>query len=329
MARSRSRLKDFAAYLVVRLGVALIQALTDGAARLLAEAFGWSVYLADARHRRVADDNLRCAFPDLSADRRARLVRESFFHFTGLIIEIMRLPRKLHVNNWRRRVEMVGGDKLTAAMTSDRPALLVTGHFGNWELAGYTTGLLGFRCHAIARPLDNPYLDQFVRRWREAAGQRVLAKKGDFERMEDLLRERGVLATLADQDAGPRGLFVDFFGRPASTHKAIALLALEFDVPLVVIGVPRVSKSPGFEVQVEEVIEPAEFANLPNAVAALTQRFTSALERLIRRHPGQYFWMHRRWKHQPAVRKRAAGVGPRNASLNGKSAQTFAVSQTA
>src|SRR5262249_46474456 len=150
--------------------------------------------------------------------------------------------------------------------TGDRPVLLVTGHFGNWELAGHTTGLLGFKCHAIARPLDNPFLERFVRRWREAAGQRVLAKKGDFDQMEDLLRQRGILATLADQDAGPRGVFVEFFGRPASTHKAIALMALEFNVPLVVLGVPRVSSMPRFEVRIEDVIEPGEYAHRPDAV---------------------------------------------------------------
>src|SRR5262245_44707184 len=306
MARPRSRAKDFAAYAVVRIGVALIQALTDGAARWLAEAFGWAVYLADARHRRIADDNLRFAFPHLTTAQRGELVRESFFHFTGLIFEVMRLPRKINVNNWRRQVAMVGGDKLTAAMTSDRPAMLVTGHFGNWELAGYATGLLGFHCHSVARSLDNPYLDQLLRRWREAAGQRVLAKKGDFARLEDVLRSGGILGTLVDQDAGPRGLFVEFFGRPASTQKAIALMALEYNVPLIVLVGPQVGKAPGYEVQIEEIIEPADFANRPDAVLALTQRYTSALERLIRRYPGQYFWLHRRWKHQPAARNRRA-----------------------
>src|SRR5205085_3967380 len=122
--------------------------------------------------------------------------------------------------------------------------LIVTGHLGNWELAGFALGLFGFRTHAIARTLDNPHLDRFLRRFREKTGQRVLAKKGDYDQIAGLLESGGVLATLADQDAGQRGLFVDFFGRPASTHKAIALLAIEYDVPLVVVGVPLVSKRP-------------------------------------------------------------------------------------
>jgi KDO2-lipid IV(A) lauroyltransferase len=192
-------------------------------------------------------------------------------------------------------------------MTNGRPAMIVTGHLGNWELAGFALGLFGFRTYAVARPLDNPYLDDYLRRFREKTGQKVLAKKGDYDQITDLLKTGGVLATLADQDAGERGLFVDFFGRPASTHKAIALMALEFDVPLVVVGVPRVSTAPmHYHVIVEEVIEPSEFAERPDAVRAITQRCTTALERVIRRYPEQYFWLHRRWKHQPAAKKRKA-----------------------
>ena len=306
MARSRGT--DYAVYLAVRIGVALIQVLTDGGAKLAAEAFGWLTYLADRRHRAVADENLRHAFPELTTDQRIRLVREAFFHFAGLIFEVARLPRKLHANNWRRHVELIGGDRLVQALIADRPALLVTGHFGNWELAGYALGLLGFRAHAVARPIDNPFLDRYLRQWRERTGQRVLAKKGDFDRMAELLRRGGILGTLADQDAGARGPFVSFFGRPASTHKAIALMALEFDVPIVVVGVPRVARPSRYHVEIEDVIEPAEFTGRPDAVLALTQRFTSGLERLIRRHPGQYFWLHRRWKHQPVARKKPAGA---------------------
>src|SRR5205085_11965591 len=116
-------------------------------------------------------------------------------------------------------------------LLSGRPVLCVTGHFGNWELAGYSLGLVGCPTHAIARPLDNPYVDRFLRTFRERTGQKLLAKRGDFDNMEKLLQDGGLLATLADQDAGQRGIFVDFFGRPASTHKAVALMAIRYNVP--------------------------------------------------------------------------------------------------
>jgi KDO2-lipid IV(A) lauroyltransferase len=181
--------------------------------------------------------------------------------------------------------------------------LLVTGHFGNWELGGYVLGLLGFTTYAIARTLDNPYLDDFLRSFREHTGQKVLAKNDDFANIQGVLASRGVLATLADQDAGARGPFVDFFGRPASTHKAVALLALEYNVPMVVIGTPRVGEPMKYQVVAEEGIRPEEYEGRPDAVQAITQRFTAALERIVRRFPEQYFWLHRRWKHQPVPRK--------------------------
>src|SRR5208282_4553765 len=103
----------------------------------------------------------------------------------------------------------------------------------------YVLGLLGVKSYAVARPLDNPYLEDFLRRFRERTGQKLLAKRGDFEQMQTILGKGGIIATLGDQDAGQRGLFVDFFGRPASTHKAMAVLALEYNVPILVIGVPK------------------------------------------------------------------------------------------
>lgn len=185
-------------------------------------------------------------------------------------------------------------------------------------MAGFHLGLCGFRTHAIARALDNPYLERFALHFRQRTGQTIIAKNDDFARLTDVLKGGGKVATLADQDAGPKGVFVDFFGRPASTHKAIALMAIEFDAVMVVIGVPRVSRAdypqrPDFDpadplaplfyaVKVADVIDPREYASEPNAVKLITARYTSALERVIREHPEQYFWLHRRWKHQPKAK---------------------------
>jgi KDO2-lipid IV(A) lauroyltransferase len=196
------------------------------------------------------------------------------------------------------------GAAIVEGLLSGRPLLFVTGHFGNWEMGGYLLGLLGFSTHAIARKLDNPYLNEFLlHRFRQRTGQQILYKDGDFERIQAVLAAGGVIATLGDQDAGARGQFVDFFGRPASTHKAIALLALEYNATMVVIGSPRIGELMRYKITAEDVIRPEEYASRPDAVRAITQRFTAALERLARRAPEQYFWLHRRWKHEPPVRK--------------------------
>jgi KDO2-lipid IV(A) lauroyltransferase len=307
MSKSRSRLVDYGVYLIVRATVCLIQALSPEVGRSFALGLAWLAHRLDRRHREVARENLRQAFPGRYGEVELNdLVRRVYRHFCTLLVEIIQLPRRLHPTNWRRHLELTGGPLMVECLLSGRPLLLVTGHFGNWELGGYLLGLLGFTTHAVARPLDNRFLDDFLRRFREGTGQKVLAKKGDFDHMLAILARGGVLATLADQDAGQRGLFVDFFGRPASTHKAVALLALEHRVPLLVIGVRKRGEPLQYQVIAEDLILPEEYEGKPDAVRAITQRFTTALERVVRGAPEQYFWLHRRWKHQPPKSRRRA-----------------------
>ncbi len=302
MSKERSHIADFLVYLLVRFFVCVVQMLPSGAVRGLARGLAWLAYRVDRRHRQVADENLKHAYGDsLTADQRDAMIQAVYVHFCTVLLEIIRLPRLLHVHNWKRRVELVGADLLVRALLSGRPVLIVTGHLGNWEVAGYTLGLLGVRSHAIARTLDNPLLDRFLRSFRERTGQKVLAKKGEVDGIQEVLHRGGVLATLADQDAGQRGLYVDFFGRPASTHKAVALLALQYGVLMLVVGAPRVG--PKYRIVVSELIDPLDYQDRPDAVKVLTARYTSALERLVRQAPEQYFWLHRRWKHQPQQRK--------------------------
>jgi KDO2-lipid IV(A) lauroyltransferase len=304
MAKPRSRLADYLVYAAVRLAVCVLQALSPRAAARLAGGLAWLAYRVDARHRRVADDNLRHAFPELDARQRDARVRAVYRHFCGLLVDIVQLPRAMNVRTWRRHLNLDEGRPFVDLLLSGRPLMLATGHFGNWEMAGYALGLLGFGTYAIARKLDNPYLDDFFRRrFRERTLQQILDKNDDYERIRRVLAEGGILATLADQDAGAKGLFVEFFGRPASTHKAVALLALEYDTTILVSATPKVGHPLRYRCEIADLIRPGEYAGRPDAVRAITERFSAALERLVRRHPEQYFWLHRRWKHQPAPKK--------------------------
>lgn len=300
--KKRSRVLDFLVFAVIRVAVCVIQALRFETACSFAECLAWLAHKVDKRHRLVARENLEKAFPGkYSSEEIDRLVRGIYSHFCRVLIEILFIPRRLHVTNWRDSITIPEAGRIVDAMLTGRPLLIVTGHFGNWEMAGYALGLFGFKTHAIARPLDNPYLDDFLRRFRENTGQKILAKHGDFERMQDVLEGGGVLATLADQDAGPRGLFVDYFGRPASTHKAVAIMAMEYNVPMIVAGTPFHDGK--YRVHLSEIIDPAVIGKEPDAMRTITQRFTTSLERIVREHPEQYFWLHRRWKHQPPEKK--------------------------
>lgn len=303
MARKRSPAFDYAVYVVVRLVVAVVQMLPRPWAMKAADALAWLAYRVDRRHRLVADDNLRHAFGDrYTAEERDQIVRRVYRHFCRMLVEIVQLPRRLKAGTVQRIVDFSAAKGFLEAALSERVPMVVTGHFGNWEVAGFHLGLVGCKTYPIARPLDNPYVDRWLRDFRERTGQEVLTKNDDYERIQDVLQSGGVVATLCDQDAGQRGQFVEFFGRPASTHKAIALFSLEYDVPLLVVAMVVVPETDGFKVLIGDYIDPRDYAGRPDAVPAITQRFTTALERLVREHPEQYFWLHRRWKSQPKAR---------------------------
>ena len=309
-AKRRRASLDFLVYLALRALVCLVQALPVRLSLGLAYPLSALAYRFDRRHREVAAENLRFAFPEKSPAEIDRLVRGCYRHFCLLLVEIILLPRKFRMSTWRDHGELVNGGPVTVALLSDRPCLMVSAHLGNWELAGFAIGALGHRTYAIARVLDNPYLERFLLRFREATGQTIIAKKDDFDRLDSALKAGAKVATLADQDAGPRGVFVEFFGRPASAHKAVALMALEFRARMVVVGTVRRTNEIGshigpYDIVCEDIIDPDDYAQHPDPVKAITQRYHDALARLIRRHPEQYFWLHRRWKSQPAKRANA------------------------
>lgn len=300
MARPRRRAADFLVYLLVRLIVCFAQMLTLEQSYAFSRVLARFFYRVDRRHRRVGMENLRCAFGEhYSEAERDAIVRGVYEHFCMMLMEILHIPRKLHPTTWRDRITLVGHEPVLDRLMSGGPMILLSGHFGNWEMAGYLFGVFGFPPNSVARTLDNPYLDVFLRRFRERTGQKMIPKNGGYDQMLGVLRDGGILSFLADQDAGQRGLYVDFFGRPASTHKAIALLAIEHQAPVVVGYARRIGPGFRYEVGCDAIIEPHELTGGGDDVRLLTQRYTAALEMVIRRSPEQYLWLHRRWKHQP------------------------------
>ncbi|GBD35194.1 Lipid A biosynthesis palmitoleoyltransferase [bacterium HR36] len=314
MAKKRHGIADFAVYLAVRFIVLVLQSLPISWAYALGRSLAWLGYWLDRRHREVARQNLAAAFPGkFSPTELDHLVQAVYQHFGEMLVECLVLPRKLWPSTWRKFVALDDCAGLMArALLDRRPCLLLTAHYGNWELANYVLGLFGFRSWAIARPLDNPWLDRWVRRFRQRTGQKLLAKKGELERITALLQHRATVAMLVDQDAGPRGLFVPFFGRLASTHKSAALLAFEHGAVVLTAVVRRLGPL-RYRVEIGDIFYPEQYQNGPRPHWELTRAFTASLEKLIRADIRQYFWLHRRWKHQPkrsalAVAEKALGV---------------------
>jgi KDO2-lipid IV(A) lauroyltransferase len=176
---------------------------------------------------------------------------------------------------------------------------MLTGHYGNFEILGYVLATLGFEATSIARPLDNPYINEWLMGVRERKGQRIIGKKGATTEVTDVLERRGTVCFIADQNAGSKGIFVDFFGRKASTYKSIGLLAMQYEVP-VVIGYARRRAEPfRFHIGVQDIIYPADWRAQDDPLKYITQRYTKALEDVVRVDPRQYWWVHRRWKTRP------------------------------
>src|SRR5262249_48627374 len=144
--------------------------------------------------------------------------------------------------------------------------------------------------------------------FRRRTGLVLLDKSADYARILEIMDQGAGVGMVGDQDAGPRGLFVDFFGRPASTFKSIALLSLEYHAPIFVFGAARIGHPMRYRTCREALPRREDYADQADAPRALTERYTRARERLVRRHPEHFFWLHRRWKHQPKARekKRAA-----------------------
>jgi len=308
MAKQRNNKVDFAVYMVIRLAAAFLRALPFPAAIRFAGILAYILMKISPRRVQIARNNLRLAFPNLGGNAEIdRLVSDMYRHFCMVVVEIIHLDLLFTLNNWRNHFEFATPEQyqiFSSVILGDRPLMVVTGHFGNWELAGYIFGLIGFAGSAIARPLDNPYLDNWMRRWRESTGQKMIAKNGEFELIEGTLRSGRVLQTLGDQDAGQRGLFVPFFHQPASTHKAVALLAMKHKSLIMVMGCARIGGKFHYRCSVEDIIDPLAYRKHADASRAITMRFTEGLERLVRQYPEQYLWIHRRWKHQPKVLKR-------------------------
>jgi KDO2-lipid IV(A) lauroyltransferase len=316
------QLRHLAEYLAFKIVVCFVQALSPRMCVRLAELLATVIHYGLPRKWTrfdVACENIRAAFPGRFNDGQLdRLVYRMWVSLFRMVTEIILLPRKLRLDNVVAAVAFRNKADVVRALSSGRPVILLSGHFGNWEMAVSIFGLFGFRMGLVARELDNPYLNRWFLKFRKYTGHRPISKQGGGGEMTALLERRGSIALLGDQDAGASGLFVDFFGRPASTFKSIALLAMEYKA-LICVGYARrleIETLPGgwprFELGCEDVVDPLEFDSA-DTLRQISQRYTSALERVVRRAPEQYFWVHRRWKSVPRSRTRREKLPQRKA----------------
>jgi len=304
--RQRNKTLDYAAYIGVRLFAMFVHMFSWEANYRTAKFLGNLMYRLDRKHRDRAMEHLRLSFPEWTQSHRRRVAQASMRNMFYLAIEFLFTTRLITPGRWRKHITLVNMDEtIRLLLEQQRGLIMLTGHFGNWEVVGYAMATLGLPTYSIARRLDNPYLDEYVFGVRERTGQAIIDKRGATAVAPDMLLEKKTVCFIADQDAGKKGLFVDFFNRPASTYKAIGLLAMQYNVPVVVGYGQRVDEQYNFIIGIEKVIHPEDWADEDDPLRYITQEYTTALEQVIRRAPEQYLWSHRRWKHQPKTGKQA------------------------
>lgn len=305
-------------YLAIRAVLALMQIFPIGwnlmTARLIARI--WRFVMP--RHRQRAMAHLAAAYQgELSARQLGRLADECLASVTMFAVEAICLPRVVHALTWSRFIELKNFDEALKTILAGKGAILVTGHYGSFELIGHLLACLSFRVAAVMRPLDNDYINRYLVESRRTHGLTLLDKKGAMESAEGILRDGKLLAFIGDQDAGRKGLFVDFFGQPASTYKSIGLLAMSTGCPIIVGYCRRQGHRPRYEVGVERIIRPQDWEQQPDPLHWITQQYTSAIESFIRAAPEQYLWIHRRWKSKP--RDRSASLTEQPSGVQGES----------
>ncbi|QQE11729.1 lysophospholipid acyltransferase family protein [Planctomycetota bacterium] len=264
-----------------------------------ATEFGKWYYQLDKRHRERARNSIATAFPEWAPEQVEHVTKESFQHFVRLALEVIHTPREVQEDTWADRITVRNMGPVLDILNARKPAIMLTGHIGNWEVLGYYLAMLGYDIDAIARPIDNPLINDWLLGIREAKGMRIITKFDATERMLEVLNNGGVLGFIADQNAGDKGLFVPFFGRLASTYKSIGLLAMNQNVPIICGFAHRDSTGFSFEMGVNDIIYPEDWANRPDPLYYITARYSRALEMMVRMRPAQYLWMHRRWKSRP------------------------------
>jgi KDO2-lipid IV(A) lauroyltransferase len=289
----------YAEYYALRGAVATLDRLSIHRAARIGAWIGGLGYRPFGVRRDVVERQVRAAFPGLAEDEVLRIARASYESLGRTTIETALLPAysREQVLGMFDRVE--GWDVVERAHAGGRGILFVTGHLGNWELGGSYVAARGIPFEAVTRRMQNPLFDRYITETRRRIGMTVIPDAEAVRRVPRAARDGHAIAFVVDQGAaGLASTWVPFFGRYAKTPRGPAVFALRLGAP-VVFGAALRQPSGRYVMHFEEVVvEPTgdREADVDRIVAA----YTSTLERWVRRAPEQYFWHHRRWKHQRA-----------------------------
>jgi Kdo2-lipid IVA lauroyltransferase/acyltransferase len=277
----------------------LLGALPRGLARSLAAFVARVMYAAMPKLRRTAEFNLQLAFPEWDSTRREAVIRAMIRNLGWMAAEFARLPR-YNEENIQQIVILEEHENFLTEHRRGKGVLYLTGHIGAWELSSFAHALYGFPLHYMARPLDNPRVDELINRYRCLSGDRPIFKNESARALLKILREAGTIGILADQNTMPEeGVFVDFFGKTACTTTGLARVALHTDAA-VVPGYAYWDESiQKYRLRFEPPVELVRTGDTDRDIFVNTQKFTNVVENIIRKYPEQWVWVHARWKTRP------------------------------
>jgi KDO2-lipid IV(A) lauroyltransferase len=294
-------------YALARTLETAVSALPERAADGVGRRIGRAIHRLGIR-RKVVEENLRLAFPEQPVEWIQRTSIAAYEHLgreAAAILRLSKLDRQAIVD----RTVPVGWDQMEEALSHGKGVMLVTGHYGNWEIAAATVASRGVPIAAIVRRQGNRLVDERLNGLRARLGVEVITQREAPSRVPRLLRKNAVIGIVGDQDARRAGVFVPFFGRPASTHRGPALFALKLGAPVFACVARRL---PGAEVRYEvsgHGVPVVRTGDLEADTTALTAALAARLEAEIRKAPEQYFWFHRRWKTRPPAEQPSSETG--------------------
>jgi KDO2-lipid IV(A) lauroyltransferase len=296
---------SFLIYLVLRAFSILANFLPEDFALWLGRQLGNVIYSFDLDHRKVAFQNLHTAFgQEKSASEIRGIAKRTFQNLGMMAVEFFRIPR-MDMETFKRRVKMEGLAEALALLEKKKGALLLIGHFGNWEMMGLMSKVIGNPIIVLAKPMKkNQWVDRFITQIRSASGLEVISTVNASRKVIRALSQNRVVGILIDQRAKrSEGIWADFFGRKAPTTPGLAVLAMKTGAPVLPVFMIR----NGFQKHrliVKEPLELIHTGDIKKDVEANTQLFNHTLESMIREYPDQWFWVHRRWERKKRVHHR-------------------------
>jgi KDO2-lipid IV(A) lauroyltransferase len=292
-------MKEWLAYAAVWLILKTLGALPRTVARVLAASVTNLLFRLQPKLEKTAEFNLRLAFPDWTDAQRKEVTRKMVRNLGWMAAEFARFPR-LTKENIEKVVILEGHENFLEGQRRGNGVLYLTGHIGAWELSSFAHALYGYPLHYLARPIDNQRLDALVNQYRCSSGNQPIFKNESARVMLKILKDSGTIGILADQNTMPEeGVFVDFFGTPACATTGIARVALHTGAAVVPGYAYWDETMQKYRLRFEPPVDLVRTGDTERDVFRNTQRFAKAIEEIIRKHPDQWVWVHKRWKTRP------------------------------